>query len=332
MQYVKYGNAGIEVSRVCLGGMTYANTLEEQEAITLTRRCVDLGCNFIDTADSYRGSEELLGKALQGIRDQVIVSTKVWASTYTGERRRADCSRRNLLNALHASLRKLQTDYVDIYMCHHPDPLTPFEETYSTLNDFVRQGKVRYIGMCNAYAWQVTYALGLCARHGWEPPVSVQVSYNLLDRIAEIETLPMARRFNLMLQSYGPQARGLLAGKFTRQTGFTDELCAKMNPVMRARCNERIFGVVDVLEQIRGKYGLTLGQLATCWVLARDPHFIPIVGGSRAEHLEPLMACSEIVLETEDVERLNEASAEYIYLPWMNQPNANAPAVGQNRV
>lgn len=332
MEYVKYGNAGIEVSRVCLGSMTFANTMEEQEGIDLTRRLIDQGCNFIDTADSYRQSEEFLGRALQGIRDQMIVSTKVYASEYNGRRRGANCSRHHLMDALHSSLRKLQTDYIDIYMCHHPDPLTPFEETYSTLDTFVKQGKVRYIAMCNSYAWQVAYCLGLCARNGWEPPVSVQVSFSLIDRVAEVETLPMARRFNLMLQSYGPQARGVLAGKYTRETGFPSEPCKRMTPKMIDRCNDRVYELLDLMHEIRAKYEITLGQLATCWVMARDPHFIPIIGGSKAEHLEPLMACAEIRLEEGDVERLNEFSAEYVYQPWLNQPNAEAPAAGMNRV
>lgn len=330
MQYIKYGNAGIEVSRLCLGAMTFPTRMEEQEAIALVRRCHDKGLNFIDTADSYEGSEEFLGKALQGIRDDVIISTKVYASKYNGRRRGANCSRHNLINALEASLRKLQTDYVDIYMCHHPDPLTSFEETYSTLDNLVKQGKIRYLAMCNSYAWQVSYCLGVCATHGWEPPVSVQVSYNLVDRVCEIETVPMAERFNLMLQGYGPQARGMLAGKFTRETGFPDELCKRMNAVMRARCTDKLFDVLDVMQGLCGKYNLTLGQLAVAWILHRSPQFIPIVGGSRAEHLDPLMDCTDIKLEPQDVEQLTELTTSYIYQPWANQPNSTAPARADN--
>lgn len=332
MEYIKYGNAGIEVSRVCLGAMTFTNTMEEEEGIALVKRCYDKGLNFIDTADSYRESEAFLGKALKGIRDQVIISTKVYASRYNGRRRGANCSRHHIIDAINESLTELQTDYIDIYMCHHPDPMTPFEETYSTLDNLVKQGKIRYIAMCNSYAWQVAHVLGLCAKNGWEPPVSVQVAYNLLDRIAEVETLPMARRFNLMLQGYGPQARGILAGKFTRETGFPEELCQRMNPRMKAKCTDEVFDLLDVMHEIRGKYDLTLGQLATAWIMARDPLFIPIVGGSKAEHLDPLMEVCEIKLAPEDVERLTELTGQYVYQPWMNQPNYMAPAVGYNRV
>lgn len=332
MQYVKYGNAGFEVSRICLGAMTFANTMAEQEAIDLVRRCIDKGCNFIDTADSYRQSEEFLGRALQGLRDQVIISTKVYASNYHGRRRGADCSRHNLVNALDASLRKLQTDYIDIYMCHHPDPLTSFEETYSTLDNFVRQGKIRYLAMCNSYAWQVAYCLGVCARHGWEPPVSLQISYSLIDRVCEVETVPMAERFNLILQSYGPQARGVLAGKFTRETGFPEELCKRMAPALKARCNDELFALLDAMNEIREKYNLTLGQLSTAWILHRSPQFIPIVGGSRAEHLDPLMEYTDIQLEAADVERLTEITASYVYQPWLNQPHSMAPAKALNWV
>lgn len=332
MQYVKYGNAGFEVSRVCLGAMTFANTMDEADAIALVRRCYDQGCNFIDTADSYKQSEEFLGRALQGIREDVVISTKVYASSYNGRRRGADCSRHNLINALHASLRKLQTDYIDIYMCHHPDPLTSFEETYSTLDNFVKQGKIRYLAMCNSYAWQVAYCLGVCAKHGWEPPVSVQISYSLIDRVCEVETVPMAERFNLMLQSYGPQARGVLAGKFTRETGFPEELCQRLKPALRARCDDQLLDLLDVMTELCGKYNLTLGQLATAWILHRSPQFIPIVGGSKAEHLDPLMACTDVRLEQADVDRLTEMTASYIHQPWLNQPNSAAPARALNWV
>lgn len=332
MEYIKYGNAGIEVSRICLGAMTFPNTMEEQEASDLVRRCYDRGCNFIDTADSYRGSEEFLGKALKGIREDLILSTKVYASHYNDRRRGANGSRHHIVNALHSSLRKLQTDYIDIYMCHHPDPLTPFEETYSTLDNFVKQGKIRYIAMCNSYAWQVAYALGVCAKNGWEPPVSVQISYNLLDRISEVETVPMAERFNLMLQSYGPQARGLLAGKFTRETGFPDEMCQRLNRHIRERCGDDLFELLDVMKELCDKYNITMGQLSTAWILHRSPQFIPLVGGSKAEHLDPLMDVTEIKLEATDVDRLTEMTTDYVYLRWTNQPNYMAPARADNRI
>lgn len=330
MEYIKYGNAGIEVSRICLGAMTFPNTMEEKEAIELVRRCYDKGCNFIDTADSYKESEEFLGKALKGIREHVIISTKVYASEYAGRRRGANCSRHHIIKALEASLRKLQTDYIDIYMCHHPDPLTSFEETYSTLDNLVKQGKIRYIAMCNAYAWQVAYCLGICAKNGWEPPISVQVSYSLINRICEMETLPMAERFNLMLQSYGPQARGLLAGKYTRQTGLPENVSRYMFGSANPEWAEKLFALHDLMEKICAKYNITWGQLATAWILHRSPLFIPIVGGSRAEHLDPLMECTDIKLEPEDVQRLTEFTEEYIYRPWLNQPNSAAPARAMN--
>lgn len=332
MQYTKYGNSGLEVSRICLGAMTFVNTMEEKDAADLLRRCYDRGLNFIDTADSYKESEAVLGRIMKGLRQDMVISTKVYASNYNGRRRGANCSRHHIIDAINESLRELQTDYIDIYMCHHPDPLTPFEETYSTLDNLVKQGKIRYIAMCNSYAWQVSYVLGLCARNGWEPPVSVQVCYNLIDRIAEVETLPMARRFNLMLQSYGPQARGILAGKFTRETGFPDELCTHINPRLRAKCGDVIFDILDVMQEMAAKYNITLGQLSTAWIMARDPHFVPIVGGSKAAHLDPLMDVCEISLEQADVDRLAELTADYIYRPWMNQPNHMAPAVGYNRI
>ncbi len=332
MQYVKYGTAGIEVSRICLGAMTFYARMDEKEAIDLVRKALDKGINFIDTADSYGNgaSEEFLAKALKGVRDQVIISTKVWASNYLGRRRTADCSRRHIIDAVNASLRRLNTDYIDIYMCHHPDPLTSFEETYSTLNDLVHQGKIRYIGMCNAYAWQVAYVIGICGKYGWEPPVSLQVSYNLIDRVMEVETLNMANHFGLALQAYGPQAGGILTGKYKRGEPPPPGSRAATNPKFRERLTDDVFDVVDEMKKIADNYGITLGQLAVIWILHQPGCIVPIIGGSRAEHLEPLFDCTEIEVDPEDIKRLTEMTERYRYQPWHNQPNATAPAPGLN--
>jgi len=332
MEYVQYGPAGIQVSRICLGAMTFYARMEEKEALDLVRRAYDKGLNFIDTADSYGNgaSEEFLGKALKGIRDGVIISTKVYASNYGGRRRSADCSRRHIVNAVEASLRRLNTDWIDLYMCHHPDPHTPFEETYATLNDLIRQGKIRYIGMCNAYAWQVAYCLGLCAKNGWEPPVSLQCSYNLIDRVAENETLPMANHFGLALQTYGPQCGGILTGKYKRGEPLPEGSRAATNKRFAEMLTDEVFDVVEEMGRIAAKYNITLGQLAVCWILSRPGRFVPVVGGSRAEHLDPLFDCPDIEIEPEDLDKLTAMTERYKYKPWLNQPNATAPAAALN--
>lgn len=332
MEYIKYGNAGIEVSRICLGAMTFPWRMEEKEATDMVRRCHDRGLNFIDTADSYPESEEFLGKALQGIRDDVIISTKVWASRYNDRKRPANCSRHNLINAVERSLRKLQTDYIDIYMCHHPDPLTPFEETYSTLDNLVKQGKIRYLAMCNAYDWQVAYCLGLCGKYNWEPPVSLQVSYNLIDRVIENETLAMARRFNMILQTYGPQGGGLLTGKYQRGQPVPEGTYQTRGPKLVDRLTADVFDVVEEVQRVASKYNITMGQLSVVWVMAQSPLIVPIIGGSKAEHIDPLLDCPNIKIEQEDLDRLTELTVGYRYRDFMNQPNANAPATAQNWV
>jgi aryl-alcohol dehydrogenase-like predicted oxidoreductase len=332
VQYIKLGSAGLEVSRICLGAMTFYAKMDQREAIELVRKAYDKGINFIDTADSYGdgASEEFLAKALAGIRDNVVISTKVYASVYHGRRRAANCSRAHLIKALDASLRRLNTDYIDLYMCHHPDPLTSFEETYSTLDQFVKQGKVRYIGMCNAYAWQVTHVLGLCGRYGWEPPVSLQVSYSLIDRVMENETLPMANYFGLALQVYGPQAAGILAGKVRRgEEPPPGSRVAAYEPYRR-RLTDDVFDVVEEVERIAAKYNITMGQFAVLWILSRPGCIVPIVGGSRAEHLEPLFDCPDLQVEQEDLDRLTQMTERYRYQPWFNQPNATAPAPSPN--
>jgi aryl-alcohol dehydrogenase-like predicted oxidoreductase len=332
MEYIKYGNAGIEVSRICLGAMTIYERLPESEAIGLVHECLDGGINFIDTADSYgRGeSERFLAKALKGRRDQVIVSSKAWASRYAGRSRSADCSRRHLIDALNASLQRLETDYVDIYMCHHPDPLTSFEEVYSTLDNLVKQGKIRYVAMCNAYAWQVAYCLGVCARHGWEPPVSVQVHYNLLDRSIENETMPMANRLNVVLQSYGPQSAGLLTGKFRRGEPLPEDTRVAQSGKLNSRLTEGMFDFLEEMERIAVRNNATMAQLAVAWVRSRPAPFVPIVGASKPEHILPLLGVSELQIAPEDLDRLTELTEEQKYQPFYNQPMATAPAAGPN--
>jgi len=333
MQYVQYGNAGIEVSRLCLGAMTFYERMSEAEATALVRQCLDRGLNFIDTADSYGegASEAFLGRALRGVRDQVIIATKAYASQYLGRRRVANGSRHHLLQAVEGSLRRLQTDYLDLFMCHHPDPLTPFEETYSTLDSLVKQGKIRYVAMCNAYAWQVAYCLGVCAANGWEPPVSLQLSYNLIDRAAESETWHMARRFNLVLQSYAPQAGGLLTGKYRRGEPLPAGSRAAKWEKFANRLTDPVFEVLEAMEAIAARHHLTMGQLAVCWVLSRPALFIPIIGGSRAEHILPLLDCPELTLPPEDLDHLTALTEGFRFGPWYNQPQVAAPGVARNR-
>ncbi|MBC7287679.1 MAG: aldo/keto reductase, partial [Armatimonadetes bacterium] len=263
-----------------------------------------------------------------GIRDRVVISTKVFASRYTDRRRPADCSRRHLINAVNGSLRRLKTDYIDIYMCHHPDPLTSFEETYSTLNDLVHQGKIRYIGMCNAYAWQVAYVIGICGKYGWEPPVSLQVSYSLIDRVVEVETLNMAAHFNLAIQAYGPQGGGILTGKYKRGEEPPPGSRVAAHPKFRERLTDHVFDVLDEMKRIADKHNITLGQLAVIWLLSRPGCIIPIIGGSRAEHLDPLFDCADIQVDPEDLQKLTDMTERYRYQEWFNQPMATAPASG----
>ncbi len=332
MEYVKYGASGLKVSRICLGAMTFYSRMDEAEAIDLVRRAYDKGINFIDTADSYGNgtSEEFLSRALDGIRDQVVISTKVFASSYARQRRPADCSRRNIINALHASLRRLNTDYVDIYMCHHPDPLTSFEETYSTLNDLVRQGKIRYLGMCNSYAWQVAHVIGLCGKYGWEPPIALQVAYNLIDRVMEIETRQMAEHLGLALQAYGPQAGGLLTGKYKRGEALPEGSRAAASRQFAERLTDDVFDLLDEMTRVAAKHDITLGQLAVVWMLSRPGCIVPIIGGSRAEHLDPLFDCTDLEVDAQDLERLTQLTEQYRYMPWHNQPFDTAPSPGPN--
>jgi len=332
MEYVRLGNAGIEVSRLCLGCMDFPCRQEEGESVRIIATALDNGVIFFDTADSYgRGrSEEVLGKALKGRRDEVIIATKFWAGMSRRPNDRG-CSRVHLIHSLEASLRRLQTDYVDLYMLHHPDPGTPVEETLSTLDALVKQGKVRYIGVSNHYAWQMAHMLGVSALHNWEPLVSVQCRYNILDRVIENETVPFAERFNIAMTTYGPLARGVLTGKYRRgQEPPADSFLARYRKA-RDILTEEVFEIVDELAKIAEKYRISTNQLAVAWLLSKPYVTSVILGGSRGEHFEQLYNTVELKIDSADLDLIDELSQARRYGRFENQGISQGAAIALNR-
>ena len=333
MEYVRLGNAGIEVSRLCLGCMDFAERLDEAEAARVLDAALDAGVNFLDTADAYgRGrNEEVLGRILQGKRDRVVLATKLWVKMDRERRNSGGCSRYHILEAVEASLRRLQTDRIDLYILHHPDPLTPVEETLSTLDTLVRQGKVRYIGVSNHYAWQMAHMLGLCALHNWEPLVSIQCRYNILDRVVENETLPFCQRFNVATTTYGPLDRGILTGKYRRGEPVPEGSWLAKFKRGQQKLTDELFDILDELEAMAAKYGILLNQLAAAWLLARPAVTAVIMGGSRPEHFEQLYPALDVTLDPKDVERIDAISEPYRYGPFVNQPIRQGPPLALNR-
>ena len=321
MEYVRLGNAGIEVSRLCLGCMDFPLRLDEQQSVRLVQTALDRGVNFIDTADSYgRGkSEEVLGRILKGRRDEVILATKSWAkmSDRTNDR---GCSRLHLIYALENSLRRLRTDYLDLYQLHHPDPKTPVEESLSTLDTLVRQGKLRYIGVSNHYAWQMAHMLGISALHGWEPLVSVQCRYNILDRAVENEIVPFVQRFNIAMITYGPLDRGILTGKYRRGQDPPPGSYLARDKWARKMLSDEVFDILDELQKIAQRYQIGTNQLAVAWLLSKPYVTSVIMGGSRGEHFEQLYSTMELKIDSADLDLIDKLSEAKRYRPFDNQP------------
>ena len=327
MKYTKLGNAGIEVSRLCLGCMDFPVRLAEPEAAQVLDTALDQGINFLDTADAYGNgkSEQVLGRLLKGKRDQVILATKFWVKMYDRPSG-GGCSRVHVMHAIEDSLRRLQTDYIDLYQLHHPDPNTPVEETLSALDALVEQGKVRYVGVSNHYAWQMAHMLGVSALHNWEPLVSVQCRYNIIDRVIENETVPFCQRFNLAMMTYGPLAGGILTGKYRR--GEQPPEGSRLAPLGSEQrwLTDETSDLLDELQKIAAKYEIGLNELAIAWLLCKPYVTTPILGGSKPEHFTQVYGTVDLRIEEADLQRMDELSGSYRYGPFSNQPiSAGAP-------
>ncbi len=281
MEYRTLGKAGVKVSRVCLGTMMFGGPTPEEEARAIIGAARDAGINFLDTADKYNDgeAERVVGRAIADCRDQVVLATKGGLPTGTGPND-AGSSRKHLRLAVEASLRRLGTDYLDLYYLHVPDPTTPLEETLAALDDLVRAGKVLYVGCSNFRAWQVAHALGLQARHGWERFTAVQPLYNLANRDVEVELLPMCRELGLGVVTYSPLARGVLTGKYRAGAAPPpDSRAARGNPrLMQTEYREANLALAAEVSSLAAQLGCTPSQLALAWVLANPLVTAPILG------------------------------------------------------
>jgi aryl-alcohol dehydrogenase-like predicted oxidoreductase len=332
MDYVRFGNAGIEVSRLSLGTMDFTTRLGEAEAARVLDTALDRGVNLLDTADTYSDgkSEEVLGRILKGKRDGIILATKFWSKMY--DRPNAGgCSRVHIIQALEDSLRRLQTDYIDLYQLHHPDANTPVEEVLSTLDVLVKQGKIRYIGVSNHFAWQMAHMLGVSALHNWEPIVSIQCRYNILDRVIENEIVPFARRFNIAMMCYGPLNGGILAGGLHKgEPAPEGSRAARKN--YQAKLTDEAWGVLDELREIAGKHGIGMNQLAFAWLLSKSHVTTVLMGGSKPEHFEGVYPILDLEIDPGDFERIDQISEPWRYQPFHNQRVVDGAPLALNRL
>ncbi len=329
MQYLEFGNSGMEVSRLCLGAMSFGSKIERGDAARVVDEALENGVNFIDTADSYGDSEEILGEILSGPkREQVYVATKVYRRFCRG-RRVGRNSRVNIINSLERSLRLLRTDYVDLYQLHHPDPQTPLEETMSTLDMLVRQGKIRYIGVSNHYAWQMATMIAESESHQWEPLISVQANYDILDRQVEMETVPFCDEFNIAMMCYSPLCGGILTGKYMDADGMPQGSRAASSKKTRAYLeNDSVQATLRELKAMSEELDVSMSQLSIMWLLGKPHATVTILGGSNPSHFTQQYDIADRELDLEIAERIDKVSASRIYGAFRNQPVQSGAPLG----
>ncbi len=315
MEYINLGKTGLKVSRICLGCMTYGTSkwrpwvLDEDASRPFMQQAVDAGINFFDTADMYSNgvSEEVVGRALRDFskRDDIVLATKVYNAMGPGPNDRG-LSRKHILQSIDASLRRLGTDYVDLYQIHRWDYATPIAETLQALDDLVRAGKVRYIGASSMWAWQFAKALCTADRHGWTRFVTMQNHYNLIYREEEREMVPLCRDQGIGLLPWSPLARGYLAGNRTRdKSGETTR--AKTDSYGHELYTRDIdFQIIDRVVALAKKRGVKPTQIGLAWLLQQPGVVAPILGASKPHHLPEALGALEIQLSKEECTYLEE--------------------------
>lgn len=312
MKYKRLGNTGLKVSQICLGMMTYGSTdwrewvLGGDECNAHVKRALELGINFFDTANVYSQgiSEEMTGRALNKYarREDVVLATKVNGRMGDGENN-AGLSRKHIMDQVDASLKRLQTDYIDLYQIHRWSYETPIEETLEALNDVVRAGKVRYIGASSMFAWQFMKALSISEARGWSKFVSMQNHYNLIYREEEREMLPLCEDQGIGVIPWSPLARGMVTGSRTREgkksvRAKTDQFGDRLYG------RESDFNVGEACLKVATARGNSPAQVALAWLLSKPAVTAPIIGTTKLEHLEDAVGAVDVDLSAEEIEML----------------------------
>ncbi len=330
MRYNTLGRTGLFVSELCLGTMTFGGTgevwskigaLQQREASELVKTALDAGVNFIDTADVYSGglSEEITGQALKDLgiaRGDVVLATKAFGPTGDGPNARGN-TRAHILEAAKASLKRLNTDYVDLYQIHGFDPATPIEETVRALDILVQHGHVRYIGVSNWAAWQIAKAVGIAERHGLARVQSLQAYYTVAGRDLERELVPMMRSEGIGLMVWSPLAGGLLSGKYGRDK-HGEQGSRRQSFDFPPVDKDRAFAVVDAMRPMADARGVSVAQIALAWLLHRKAVTSVIVGAKRVDQLEDNIAATKVDLTAAELDALDRVSAPAPEYPgWM---------------
>jgi aryl-alcohol dehydrogenase (NADP+) len=315
MEYVNLGKTGLKVSRLCLGMMTYGDPkwrdwiLHEEQSRPIIRRAVELGINFFDTANMYSlgVSEEITGRALHEFarRDEVVIATKVFFPM-GNKPNQGGLSRKHIMEAIDASLRRLGTDYVDLYQIHRLDKETPIEETLEALHDVVKVGKARYLGASSMYAWQFAKMLYTADRRGWTRFVSMQNHYNLVYREEEREMIPLCREEGIGLIPWSPMARGFLAGNRTHEKSGETARAKTDKFAHDMYYQDHDFQIADRVAELAKRKGVSPAQIALAWLLHQSGVTAPIIGASKMYQLEEAVAALDIQLAKDERTFLEE--------------------------
>jgi len=319
MEYVKLGKTGLEVSKICLGCMTYGDpnrgnhawSLPEEESRALLKQAIDLGINFLDTANTYSNgsSEEIVGRAIKDFskREDIVLATKVFNRMRPGPNG-AGLSRKAIFDEIDNSLRRLDTDYVDLYQIHRWDYTTPIEETLEALHDIVKAGKARYIGASSMYSWQFAKALYISRLNGWTEFVSMQDHLNLLYREEEREMLPFCEDQKIAVIPWSPLARGRLTRDWDETTNRseTDEF----GKTLYKQAEDADRKIVEKVAEVAKAHGISRAQVATAWILQKSAVTAPIIGASKPNHLRDAVGALTVKLSAEDI-----AALEAPYIP-----------------
>jgi aryl-alcohol dehydrogenase-like predicted oxidoreductase len=320
--YVTLGTSGLRVSPLCLGAMTFGEEWgwgsSVTESATIIARFLERGGNFIDTANGYTlgHSETIIGDTVgrdRSRRDRVVIATKFFTNMFPGDPNGGGSSRKSLTAACEESLRRLRTDYIDLYWMHLWDKFTPIEETMRALDDLVRAGKVRYIGFSDTPAWKTAEAQVTVGFRGWTPLVALQIEYSLVERTVEGELMPMAQELGLGVTPWSPLRGGALSGKYTRQNA--GQIKAGRGDRVTAFLNERTYAIVDELLRIGREVSASAATVALAWVQSRPGVASTIIGARTLEQLEQNLAAADLTLTGEHIAALDHVSQPALNFP-----------------
>lgn len=341
--YITLGRSGLRVSPVALGTMTFGADLgwgsTPEDSAAIIDRYLELGGNFIDTANGYtKGhAEKIIGDHLahdKAHRDRIVLATKFSSNLFPGDPNAGGSNRKAILGQVEESLRRLRTDYIDVYWLHNWDKYTPIEETMSALDTLVRDGKVRYIGISDTPAWKIAQAQLVAQFRGWEPVTAIQVEYNLTERTAEGELIPMAQELGIGVMAWSPLDGGLLTGKYTRDDRQPAD--SKRAPIVSGQLSEKTFDVLDALAKVAKEQGATIAQAALAWVQGRPGVGSTIIGARTLRQLKDSLAALDVTLTEAQRAELDQVSAPTLPfpLPFLkgNAPGLHFPGATVNGV